>query len=93
MTYVREELRFGGLERWTIKGAEELCRMRPHHWWSGNKCYESCYNTASQCGNHVSRNPDGSCDYKSRVCARGIGERDDCAGMGSNKPGVTPCWA
>ena len=164
MTYVREELRFGGLERWTIKGAEELCRMRPHHWWSGsqcyeacyntatqcgnhvsrnpdgscdyqtptcertdnqcngaggnkpgsgqcsptnaqqcsskgpfwwagNKCYEACYNTATQCGNHVSRNPDGSCDYKSRVCARGIGERDDCSGMGSNKPGVTPCWA
>ena len=52
---------------------------------SGDKCYEACYNTKTQCGNSVGRN-DVYCVYKSPVCAR-----TDCDGKGGNKPNAPSC--
>mmetsp|Transcript_4909 Transcript_4909/g.16480 ORF Transcript_4909/g.16480 Transcript_4909/m.16480 type:complete len:697 (-) Transcript_4909:92-2182(-) len=64
------------------------CNMAVDWWWSGNACYEACYNTQTQCGNHVGRNGDGSCAYQSRVCAR---PNHQCVGQGANKAFVSTC--
>lgn len=52
---------------------------------SGGECYETCYNTKTQCGNSVGR--DGVyCTYESPVCVR-----TNCVGKGTNKQGAEKC--
>jgi len=64
------------------------CSIASDWWWSGYACYETCYNTQTQCGNHVGRRSDGTCAYQSRVCAR---PSNQCVGQGSNKAFTSAC--
>ena len=59
----------------------------PKDFWKAadGTCYESCYNTKTQCGNHIGRNG-VYCAYKSPVCAR-----TDCGGSGGNMANAPPC--
>ena len=74
----------------TCQDPQTACNAAPDAWWdtSSSKCYESCYNTASQCGNHISRDWAGMCNYNGPVCAR---SDNTCDGQGGNKPGAPPC--
>ena len=74
----------------TCQDAQTACNAAPDAWWdtSSSKCYEACYNTASQCGNHVGRDWAGMCNYNGPVCAR---SDNACDGQGGNKPGAPPC--
>ena len=74
----------------TCQDPQTACNATPDRWWdtSSSKCYESCYNTAQQCGNHVGRDWAGMCSYNGPVCAR---SDNTCDGQGGNKPGAPPC--
>merc|ERR1712159_939405 len=74
----------------TCQDPQTACNAAPDAWWdtSSSRCYEACYNTASQCGNHVGRDWAGMCSYNGPVCAR---SDNACDGQGGNKPGVPPC--